>query len=153
EQLVAVLEAQPTLLLLDCFEHLLPDGARVVRTLLEQVETLTVVVTSRQRLGLTGERELPVRPLPVPVDGRWLMVDGPAKTGSSDPSTISHQPSALTQCPSVALFVDRAQAVRSDFQVTERNTGAVAELCARLEGLPLALELAAARAGVLTPEQ
>jgi predicted ATPase len=127
-----------------------------VQTLLEQVPALTCLVTSRQRLSLAGEREFPVAPLPVPVDGPWSMVDAPTKTDSTDPSepsTINHQLSTLSACPSVRLFVDRAQAARPDFQITSANAAAVAALCARLEGLPLALVLAAARAGVLTPAQ
>src|SRR5207244_12117239 len=103
---------------------------------------LGVLVTSRQRLGLEGEREFPVAPLPVPLES-------PSKTDPSDPTDLS----TLAGCPSVALFVDRAQAVRPDFQVTAHNAAAVAGLCRRLEGLPLALELAAARSGVLTPQQ
>src|SRR5581483_2263602 len=59
----------------------------------------------------------------------------------------------LSKCASVRLFVDRAQAVRPDFQITERNASAVSELCDRLEGIPLAIELAAARIRALTPAQ
>jgi predicted ATPase/DNA-binding SARP family transcriptional activator len=166
EQVVAVLCTQaagraPTegecdpylLLLLDNLEHLMPVGATLVQTLLERVETLSLLVTSRQRLDLPGELEFAVPPLPVPVDGQWLIVDGPAKPDPPDLSTINHQLSTLLQCPSVRLFVDRAQAVRPDFQVTKGNAAAVSALCRRLEGLPLAVELAAARAGVLTPAQ
>src|SRR5262249_22311540 len=105
----------------------------LVRALLERVEALTVLATSRRCLGLEGEQEFPVSPLPVP--GRIP------------------DPAALLQCASVRLFVDRAQAVRPDFQVTRTNAAAVASLCQALEGLRLALELAAARAGVLTPQQ
>jgi predicted ATPase/DNA-binding SARP family transcriptional activator/uncharacterized protein HemY len=133
EQVVAHLSGQPSLLLLDNCEHLLPEGAAVVPTLLEQVEPLTVLVTSRQRLGVPGEHLLPVPPLPTP-----------GEIGS---------PEQLRDCVSVRLFVDRAQAVRPDFQLTAANAAAVAALCTRLEGMPLALELAAARSGVLTPEQ
>jgi predicted ATPase/DNA-binding SARP family transcriptional activator len=159
EQAVAFLSRQPSLLLLDNFEQLVADGAPLVQSLLEQLPALTCLITSRQRLNLPGEQEFSVAPLPVPVDGQWSGtreaggVDGPVKTGSPSPLTISHQPSTLMQCPSVRLFMDRAQAARPDFQVTRANAGAVAQLCARLEGLPLALELAAARAGVMTPEQ
>jgi predicted ATPase/class 3 adenylate cyclase len=133
EQVVAALSRQSALLLLDNFEHLAAGGASLVRTLLERVATLTVLVTSRQRLNLPGEREFPVPTLPTPTNTDTLV--------------------ELSRCESVRLFIDRAQAVRPDFQVTERNAAAVAALCERLEGIPLALELAAARIGVLTPAQ
>jgi predicted ATPase/DNA-binding SARP family transcriptional activator len=134
EQMAAfLLSRQASLLLLDNFEHLVAEGAEMVRQLLERVPTLTCLVTSRQRLGLAGEREFLLTPLPVPGEGE--------------------NPEQLAQCASVRLFVDRAQAVRPDFQVTPATAGAVARLCARLEGLPLAIELAAGRIGVLTPAQ
>jgi predicted ATPase/Tfp pilus assembly protein PilF len=125
--------ARPSLLLLNNFEHLVEGGALVVRTLLEQVPELTVLCTSRRRLGLPGEQEYHLLPLPVP-------------TGSMTPEQ-------LLGCDSVKLFVDRAQVARLGFQVTPENSEAVAALCTRLEGLPLALELAAARLRVLTPAQ
>jgi predicted ATPase/DNA-binding SARP family transcriptional activator/Tfp pilus assembly protein PilF len=153
EQAAAVLSRQPSLLVLDNLEHLLECGRVLVQRLLQQASTLNCLVTSRQRLALEGERELPVGPLPVPVDGCWLMVDGPAKAGLPDPSTINHQLLTVAQCPSVQLFVDRAQAARADFELTERNAGSVAAICARLEGVPLAIELAAAWASSLTPAQ
>lgn len=133
EQVVDALSRQPSLLLLDNFEQLLVDGAQTVQTLRERVATLTLLVTSRQRLSLPGERQFPVWPLPTP----------------REPGA----PEQLSRNESVQLFVDRAQAVRPDFQITHRNGAAVAELCRRLEGIPLALELAAARAQVLTPAQ
>jgi predicted ATPase len=153
EQIVAALQAAPSLLILDNFEQLVSEGAPLVRHLLERAPSLTCLVTSRQRLELEGEREFPVLPLPTPVDGQSLMADGPAKAELSDPSTIHHPPSTLMACPSVQLFVDRARAARPSFQLTPANAGAVAALCSRLEGLPLAIELAAARASVLTPQQ
>jgi len=133
DQAVAALSAQPSLLVLDNLEHLLDEGAPIVRTLLERAPTLKSVVTSRELLNLDGEAELLVASLPVPQGDEGL--------------------EGLAGCPSVQLFVDRAQAVRPDFQLTQANAPAVTELCARLEGIPLALELAAARTQVLTPAQ
>jgi predicted ATPase/DNA-binding SARP family transcriptional activator len=138
EQVVAALAPQASLLLLDNFEQLVGEGSLTVRYLLERVPRLTCVVTSRQRLGLAGEQEFSVLPLPVP---------------EGYPASPREPLAFLEECPSVQLFVDRARAVRRDFQVTERNAASLAELCVRLEGLPLAIELAAARAQVLSPEQ
>jgi predicted ATPase/regulation of enolase protein 1 (concanavalin A-like superfamily) len=153
EQVIAALSEQPSLLLLDNYEHLVADGAALVQTLLKRVEGLTVLVTSRQRLNLTREREFRVPPLPTPVEsGKWS-VESPTKAELSRPSTLNAPLSTLLRYSSVQLFADRAQAVDADFQVTEGNAAAVAALCAQLGGLPLALELAAARAGVLTPAQ
>jgi predicted ATPase/DNA-binding SARP family transcriptional activator/Tfp pilus assembly protein PilF len=153
EQAVAFLSRQPSLLLLDNFEHLVTDGALLVQTLLEQVPTLTCLVTSRQRLNLAGEQEFPVAPLPVPgVQGfrrSGVQDEGVQSLNAQTPERLD----ALSQCASVRLFVDRAQAVQPHFQITARNAGAVAALCRRLDGLPLALELAATRVGVLTPAQ
>src|SRR5262249_41643018 len=146
EQVAAFLFRQRSLLVLDNFEHLVAQGGPVVRTLLKRLPTLTCLVTSRQRLDLPGEQESAVAPLPLrtPVDGEWSGTreaggaDGPTTASRSDSSTISSQLSALAACPSVELFVDRAQAVRPDFQITAANAAAVADLCRRLEGLPLA---------------
>jgi predicted ATPase/DNA-binding SARP family transcriptional activator len=151
EQVEAFLSQHPSLLILDNFEQLMgaapggEDGVSMVRRLLERLPSLTCVITSRQRLGLPGEREFPVAPLPVPgVQGGLSQ-----HLNTRAPEHLN----TLTTLPSVALFVDRAQAARPDFQVTPGNAAAVAALCARLEGLPLALELAAARARMLTPQQ
>ncbi|MCW3099236.1 MAG: putative ATPase [Chthonomonadaceae bacterium] len=133
KQILDALSRQPTLLVLDNFEHLLPEGAGFLHMLLQQVPTLTCLVTSRQLLGLDGEQEIPVEPLPIP-------------SGST-------QPSHLITFASVQLFLDRAQAVLPDFQITTRNARFVSALCVRLEGLPLAIELAASRIRTLTPAQ
>ena len=111
----------------------LNSALSVVLTLLQRVPSLKRLITSRRPLDLPGEREFPVSPLLLP----------------EYPNTRT--PEYLTSFPSVQLFVDRARAAHPDFRLTAANAAAVAELCARLEGIPLALELAAARAAVLTP--
>jgi predicted ATPase len=153
EQVVSVLALQPSLLLLDNFEHLLPEGAALVQALLERVEGLTLLVTSRQRLGLAGERQFPVPPLPMPADDLWLDARATGTSAVSGSDRLDQQLASLESNPSVRLFLDRARAVRPEFQLTPANASAVAAVCRRLEGLPLALELAAARADVLTPMQ
>ncbi len=133
EQAVMALTKQPALLLLDNFEQLVAGGAEIVQTLLSRAPTLQCVVTSRQTLSLPGEVEFAVTPLLTP-------------NGSDTPERLS-------AFESVRLFVDRAQAAKPDLRITNSNAPAVAELCDRLEGIPLAIELAAARALVLTPSQ
>jgi non-specific serine/threonine protein kinase len=133
EQVVEALSEAPALLLLDNFEQLVEDGAPLIQELLERLPLLSILITSRQVLGLPGEREYPVAPLPVP---------------GEDAS-----PERLKECSGTALFIDRAQAARVDFRVDERNARAVASICRRLDGIPLALELAAARSLVLSPAQ
>ena len=93
----------------------------------------TVVVTSRAPLRVRGEQEYPLRPLPVP----------PAQAGL--------RLADIAPTPAVRLFVQRAQSVQPDFRLTEANTGAVVAICRRLDGLPLAIELAAVRLRTLTP--
>ncbi|HLV79317.1 MAG TPA: tetratricopeptide repeat protein, partial [Chthonomonadaceae bacterium] len=132
-QVVERLAGQPSLLVLDNFEQLVAEGAARVRKLLEQAPLLRCLITSRFLLNVEGEQEFVVPPLPLPL-------------GEVDPER-------LAQCESARLFVDRAQMVKPDFQVTAHNAAALAELCRRLEGLPLALELAAGRAQALTPTQ
>ena len=134
EQAVEALHRQPSLVVLDNFEQMVDDGAAAVRTLLERVPDLRILITSRQLLCIYGEREFGVPPLTTP----------------SSPGESAEQ---LGVYESVQLFIDRAQEVRPDFQVTNLTAPAVAALCDRLEGIPLAIELAAARAQVLTPGQ
>jgi len=132
-QIVSFLSRQRALLLLDNFEHLIAEGGRTVRSLLEQAPMLTCLVTSRQRLQMEGEQEFPVMPLSVPQQ--------------------AETPERLLEYAGIQMFVDRAQSSRPDFQLTPRNASAVAALCARLEGLPLAIELAASQAQMFTPAQ
>ncbi len=120
-------------LVLDNFEQLVEGGADIVRNLLEAVPDLRCLVTSRRILSLEGEQDSPVAPLPVP--------------------TAADAPERLMEFPAVELFVDRAQKIVPDFVITPRNAGDVTAICARLEGIPLAIELAAARINVLAPSQ
>ena len=122
------------LLVLDNLEQVL-EVAGDLEELLARCRGVTVLATSRTALGLGAEQEYPVPPLPLPAD--------PAGVPLAE----------LTASPAVALFVDRARAVRHDFTLTRDNAPAVAELCRRLEGLPLAIELAAARTRLLDPEE
>jgi predicted ATPase/class 3 adenylate cyclase len=121
------------LLVLDNFEQILP-AARVVGELLGASAALKVITSSRAPLRIAGEQEFPVPPLEV-LDPRNL-------------PTLE----VLAQSDAVRLFIERARAVRPDFRVTPENAAAVAEICNRLDGLPLAIELAAARVKVLTPQ-
>lgn len=123
----------PTLLVLDNFEQVI-DAAPTVSDLLAACPDLTMILTSREVLRLYGEHGFPVSTLGLPDPARLPPLD------------------ALAQYPALALFVERAQAVNPAFGLTPENAGAVAQLCAGLDGLPLALELAAAQARMLSPE-
>lgn len=122
----------PMLLLLDNFEHLV-QAAPTVAELLAMGPHLKIMVTSRAPLHLYGEHEFPVPPLAMPD-----LLSAP---------TLE----VLSKYPAVALFVQRAVAVRPDFELSQENASAITEICARLDGLPLAIELAAARLKVLSP--
>ena len=122
----------PMLLLLDNFEHLM-RAAPIVAELLAMGPNLKIMVTSRAALHVYGEHEFPVPPLAMP--------DPQAKPPVE----------ALARYSAVALFMQRAAAVRPDFELNQENASAVTEICLRLDGLPLAIELAAARVKVLSP--
>jgi predicted ATPase/transcriptional regulator with XRE-family HTH domain len=124
------------LLVLDNCEHV-AAAAPDVADLLEISPALTVLATSRMALRLRGEHEYPVAPLGLP----------PLAANSGLAST----PEQLMEYPAAALFVERARAVRPDFALTATNAPAVAEICTRLDGLPLAIELAAVRVKLLPP--
>jgi predicted ATPase/class 3 adenylate cyclase len=121
------------LLVLDNFEQV-TDAAAAINELLVACPKLTVLTSSRSVLRVSGEQEYPVPPLALP-----------------DPA---HLPplAQLGQYEAVALFIERARAVKPDFAVTNENAPAVAEICVRLDGLPLAIELAAARIRIFTPQ-
>jgi len=130
ETLKDYLGGKQVLLVLDNFEHLLPAGPQVAE-LLASCPQLKVLATSREALHLRAERVFAVPAMQLPSEG---------------------QPSEeMKHCDAVRLFADRAAAVRPTFDLTEDNVEAVAEICIRLDGLPLAIELAATHIGVLTP--
>ena len=128
------LRDRKVLLVLDNYEQLLPDGASVVSELLHASPDLKVVVSSRAVLRVYGEQELPVNPLQLP-----------------DPRSLPSL-AALSQYEAVKLFIERAVAVKPDFQITNENAPAVAGICERVDGLPLAIELAAARVKLFAPQ-
>lgn len=131
-RLQSVLRERRLLLVLDNFEHLL-DSAPLVTDLLGAAPGLRILVTSRARLRLSGEHEHVVPP---------LGLAEPGEQGTWD---------AAAQSPAVQLFVARAQAVQDAFALTAENAADVAAICRRLDGVPLAIELAAARVKVLSP--
>lgn len=133
ETLREYLGARQLLLLLDNFEQLVKAGSKLSELLAGAAE-LKLLVTSRAPLRLSAEHEYPVPPLALPDLKRGNDVE------------------ALSRYESVALFVERARAARPEFELTSANAAAVAEICVRLDGLPLAIELAAARIRLLPPE-
>jgi predicted ATPase/class 3 adenylate cyclase len=122
-----------TLLVLDNFEQV-TEAAPEINALLAACPNLTVLTSSRSVLRVSGEQEYPVPPLGLP------------DTAHLPPLT------ALSQYEAVALFIERARSVKPDFEITNDNAPAVAEICVRLDGLPLAIELAAARIRIFTPQ-
>ncbi len=132
QQILAWSRGKSSLLVIDNFEQVNQAGP-VVADLLAGSGDLKVLVTSRAPLKLYGEREYPVVPLGIPSEGR------------------SYAPEELRRVPAVALFVERAAAVQPSFALTRENAQAVSEICTHLDGLPLAIELAAARVKLLSP--
>ena len=133
EHLKLGLRQKQMLLVLDNFEQVVSAAVQVV-DLLAACPRLKAMVTSREVLHVQAEREFAVLPLPLP--------------------DLTHLPdlAALSHYAAVALFISRAQAVKPEFQMTTANAHAIAEICARLDGLPLAIELAAARIKLLAPQ-
>jgi predicted ATPase/transcriptional regulator with XRE-family HTH domain len=129
----AFLRPKQLLLVLDSFEHVL-DSAALAGELLSHAPRLKILTTSREPLRIYGERELPIAPLALP------------------PLTPLPPPEALKRVAAVQLFSERAQQVKPDFVLTRANAEAVARICVALDGLPLAIEMAAARVKWETPQ-
>ena len=138
ERLVEVLRTRHVLLVLDNCERVAGPLSRLVASLLSFCAELRVLVTSQQCLHCTGESIYSLPPLEAPVSGAWATTDEVAQ---------------LAIVPAVELLLIRSRSLVSGFTLTPTNAGTVAELCRRLDGLPLALELAAARLRLLSPEQ
>ncbi len=133
EATCAALESRQLVLVLDNCEHVLDAAAQAVEMLLSACGELRIVATSREPLGIAGEHLYPVPPMSVPPPQARMAA---AQAGESD---------------AVALFVERARGVLPSFQLTDQNAAAVVAICHRLDGIPLALELAAARVRMLPP--
>jgi predicted ATPase len=134
EILTAALAGRQALLILDNCEHLIGACAQLVETLVQTCPQLRVLATSRERLNIAGESAFVVPPLGLPDEGE---------------RAVRH----LERFEAVRLFLDRARLSDPDFRLTDENASAVVQLCRRLDGLPLAIELAAARVRLLSVEQ
>jgi predicted ATPase len=147
QRLAEYLNGRNLLLILDNCEHLLDGAAQLTQALLQTCQNLRLLATSRVSLRLAGEAVYAVQPLPVPA---LAYHSGPtAHSGPRPPETQL----AWQENPSVKLFVERATLVLPTFTLTTQNSAAVDQICRRLDGIPLAIELAAARARLLTPQQ
>jgi len=134
DSIVEMIGGQELLLVLDNCEHVLDTTSELVDLVLRWCPNVHVLATSREPLGIAAEVVWSVPPLPVP-------------------ARRDEQLETLAEIPAVQLFVERARAVRHDFELDEETSEAVAEICIRLDGVPLALELAAARMRSMSPEQ
>ncbi len=135
EVMVEYLADREALVVLDNCEQVIDDAAALVETLLEGCPRLRILATSREVLGIAGEAVLPLSPLPYP-----------------DIGSIPNR-AKLARYDAVALFVERARSADPRFTLTQNNAAAVARICAQLDGLPLAIELAAARLRVMSADQ
>ena len=129
------LRSRQTLIILDNCEHLTDECARLAEILLKHCPNLYILSTSRETLGITGERALRVRSLSLPPEDEAVSIED------------------FAQFDAVRLFVERAVLVRPGFVIDQANAGDISQICQRLDGIPLAIELAAARVRMLTPMQ
>ena len=135
EVLVDFLSSRELLLVLDNCEQVVDGAAKLAETLLGECPQLRILATSRERLGINGESVLQLSPLSVPDADHDPNLDG------------------VSGFDAIALFAERAAAAVPGFEISEHNQTIVARICSRVEGLPLAIELAAARLRVMSPEQ
>ena len=133
ESILATCARRHFLVVLDNCEHLLDEAARIVEVMVRSCPGVCVLATSREGLGVSGERIMVLRSLELPAEG----------ASGTDARDVE----------AVRLFVDRAAATRSGFEVVPENVGPVVQICRRLDGIPLAIELAAARVRVMSPAE
>lgn len=139
-RLVEALSTEPTLLVLDNCEHVVTAAAELVGDLVSRCPQLRVLATSREPLALTGEKLFPIGPLGLP---ETVLPEAGLSETAEEPGKAA----------AVRLFAERADAVRPGFVLDEHNTGDVVEICRRLDGMPLAIELAAARLRAMSVRQ
>lgn len=142
EILSAYLQPREILLIWDNCEHLLNECAQLVDTLLKRCPKLRVLASSRESLNIPGETTFPLAPLPLP-----------SLHASTVTVTHADEINALSRCESIKLFVERAMTVVPDFALTPQNAPRLAQICRQLDGIPLAIELAAARVKAFSVEQ
>jgi predicted ATPase len=138
DKVAEIIGDRPTLLIIDNCEHLVERCGDVCRTLLRRCGSLRILATSRQPLNVPGERVFRVPPLSIPYTGQ---------------SGAEVTPESILSYESVRLFVERAKETRHDFTITPRNAADIARICCLLDGLPLAIELAAARTSAIAVGQ
>jgi predicted ATPase/DNA-binding CsgD family transcriptional regulator len=137
ERLTRALRTKASLLIFDNCEHVIEDAAQVIATILRRCPEVKILASSRQRLDIAGEEAYRLPSLEFPSRAAC------ARIGASE----------AMQFPAIELFVSRARAAYNGFELTDRNAPDVAEVCCRLDGIPLAIELAASRAAILSPRQ
>lgn len=142
DTLLNELSARQLLLVLDNCEHLISACAQFAQSSLQTCPGLKILATSREVLGITGEAAWVVPPLSLPRSQPW-----------TDPASAQEALQLYQESESIQLFVTRAQALSSDFRLTVENGGWIAEICRQLDGMPLAIELAAARVRNLSIQQ
>ena len=134
KSLITFLRSKKVLILFDNCEHILPGVSSVAESILRACPQVHVIATSREVLNIPGEKQLHILPLPYPHE-------------------VSHAKDDIANFASVRLFVQRAKNVQTSFELTDENAASVAQVCRRLDGIPLAIELAAARVGLLRLRQ
>jgi predicted ATPase/predicted Ser/Thr protein kinase len=151
--LTAALAQKPLLLILDNCEHLLDPCAELVTRLLDQCPGVRVLATSREALRVEGERVYALAPLTLPGGGVGAPRPTPTPRLSGSPPAAVPSPAPEPDADAVLLFVERARAVEPGFRIDATNRGTIHEICRRLDGIPLAIELAAARTHALSVDK